>query len=593
MSSAEIRLEQIRHPHHDLMYYEWEKFRLAFEGGVYFKNKYLKKFSDRETDTDFARRKSMTHVPAHAKAAIMDVRNAIYQRMADISRIGGPANYRQLIHGYPRGVDGYGNSMNGFVGKKVLPELLVLGRVGIFVDKPQLPESASLADVKNLDNAPYLYTYQAEDILSWKYDELNELEAVLLRDHIFHFDETTQLTTHRGERFRLLKKVYIDNGLGELVPKVLVQLYASTDAGPQRQPMTEVVEEMLLDLPMIPFVLLELETSLMTDIADYQISLLNLASSDMAYALKSNFPFYTEQYSPAAEMPNIRSGGADSTEAGTGQVKEVNIGPAQGRRYPQGIERPGFIHPSSEPLRASMEKQQQLKEEIRNLLNLNLSNLRPMRASAESKDRDNQGLEGGLAAIGLELEYGERRMAQIWNAYEGWKDETKIKYPGTYNLRTDEDRRQEASELRDIRPTVPSKTFQELVTKKMVRVLLGGEATNEQLEAINKELEAQSIYSIDPEVIRLDHEAGFVSTKTASESRGYPEGEAEQAAKDHAERLARIAEFQSSGGTERMASRGVDDADPDSENSASEEKEDSRNTDQEETTEDRTRGEGQ
>ena len=63
---------------------------------------------------------------------------------------------------------------------------------------------------------------------------------------------------------------------------------------------------MLIDIPEIPFVLMELDTSLMTDIADYQISLLNLASSDVNYALKSNFPFYVAQFNPVAELPTLR-----------------------------------------------------------------------------------------------------------------------------------------------------------------------------------------------------------------------------------------------------------------------------------------------
>jgi hypothetical protein len=40
----------------------------------------------------------------------------------------------------------------------------------------------------------------------------------------------------------------------------------------------------------------------MEDIADYQIALMNLESSDINYMLKSNFPFYVEQYDPRAEM---------------------------------------------------------------------------------------------------------------------------------------------------------------------------------------------------------------------------------------------------------------------------------------------------
>ena len=50
----------------------------------------------------------------------------------------------------------------------------------------------------------------------------------------------------------------------------------------------------ILPITRIPFVMLELYDSLLADVADYQIALMNLSSSDIAYALKSNFPFYTQ-----------------------------------------------------------------------------------------------------------------------------------------------------------------------------------------------------------------------------------------------------------------------------------------------------------
>src|SRR5690606_25812922 len=131
----------------------------------------------------------------------------------------------------------------------------------------------------------------------------------------------------------------------------------------------------------------ELSQSLMTDISRYQIALLNLASSDINYALKANFPFYTEQQ-------DFRTGShfnqAGDVEEGTdGKGKEVIVGVTSGRAYPIGTDRPGFIHPSSEPLKVSMEKQEQLKAEIRQLIGLAISSLSPTKqSSAESKAMD-------------------------------------------------------------------------------------------------------------------------------------------------------------------------------------------------------------
>jgi hypothetical protein len=66
---------------------DWIKFRMVLDGGRAFVNEYLKKYSRREDETDFQFRKDMTYCPGHAEAALIDIRNTIYQRMQDIVRI--------------------------------------------------------------------------------------------------------------------------------------------------------------------------------------------------------------------------------------------------------------------------------------------------------------------------------------------------------------------------------------------------------------------------------------------------------------------------------------------------------------------------
>ena len=546
---ALIDLHKIRHPQHTLMSMEWQKYRLAFEGGIFFKSKYLEKFSTREDTDDFNQRKRISHVPAHAKAAILDIRNAIFKRMVDITRKDGPDSYTKAVTGLERGVDGKGNSMNSFLGQVILPELLVLGRVGVYVDKPQiLTERLSLADARKFK--PYLYHYQAEDIFSWHYDDWNRLDVVLLRDHDFTTHEETGLIDGEEENFRLMQLITVDGK-----PQVKLTRFGltkrgagSASAGPMvhqgAQPTLALLEDpIVLDLPEIPFVLLELETSLMTDVADYQIGLLNLASSDVNYAIKSNFPFYTEQYHPAMELSHLRQADEDGTasDAASANSKQAKTGVSQGRRYPMGADQPGFIHPSPEPLLASMQLQGSMRGEIRQLVNLSLTNLGSTRASAESKDRDNQGLEGGLANIGLELEFGERNIGRIWWAYEkNGGGEVTVKYPDNYSMRTDEDRRKEAEELRKILPTVPSKTFQKVTTKDIITIMQGHKVSLSELQTMHGEIDKAVVIITDPEIIRSDHEAGFVGDDLASQLRGYPKGESERAAKDHAQRAARI-----------------------------------------------------
>lgn len=562
-----IKIPSIEHPEYSSNKNEWEKFRFTFKGGQAFINEYLKKFSSRENNQDFADRKKLTYNPALAKAAIIDIRNAIFQRMVDISRKGGSPSYQIAIAGLNRGVDLKGNSMNGFIGRIVLPELLSIGKVGIYIDKEPISNEINKKD--SFKTNPYLYIYKAEDIRSWRYNKQGQLAALLLQDTIYTEINEYGLIDEQSKQFRLL--TLLDNG-------VKVEFFDEDGELLHKDPI-------ILNLNRIPFVIVELSSSLLIDAANIQIAFLQLASSDINYAMKANFPFYTEQYNQAAEMGALlrsskgrtlseqvgvtgqytETGGELGTfdEAQKAKDQELNVGALKGRRYPQGLNRPEFINPSSEPLKVSMEKQDKMARLIRQVVNLSVAALEPRRASAESKKEDNRSLEAGLSYIGLELEYMEREIAKIWSLYEDEKEIGTISYPKTYDIRTDEDRRKEALELTKLQESVPSKSFQKEVAKQIAETTIGSIISNTKLKEIQEEIEKSEILVTDHETIRADHKAGFISTKSASKALGYPDNETDQAKKDHIERLKYIAESQTSkkGDLKNPKERGVPDLD--------------------------------
>ena len=206
--------------------------------------------------------------------------------------------------------------MNAFVGVKVLTELLVMGRVGVFVDAPLVPRTATLANTGNV--APYLYRYDIEDILSWtcsKPEEPSEFQAVLLRDTVMQFDQSYFLPTVQVQRYRYL---WINPDTG----KVNLQFYdiQGSPVDQQGQP-SGAIE---LELTRIPFVMLDIGNSLIKDVCGHQIALLNLGSSDVSYALRSNFPFYIEQ-------KDLRAVGAHLKHAATADGTATTGGQGRGR----------------------------------------------------------------------------------------------------------------------------------------------------------------------------------------------------------------------------------------------------------------------
>lgn len=575
----------ITHPYYRYNVDEWDKWRLVYEGGKTFIDRYLYKFSAREKADAFNRRKQVTYNPAFAKEAIDEIKNSIFQRLIDISRKGGSESYQRSVAGLDGGVDLAGNSMNSFIGQDILAELLTMSRVGVFVDMPALTgETLAETDGKR----PYLYMYRTEDIRSWCMDEgseQTEFSNILLRDYRFTYDRDTGLPTGESCGFR---RMWLVDG------KVKVQFYnlqgTTVDQFGKEGSETEIV----LDIPKIPFVLLNINHSLLSEIANYQIALLNLASADISYAITSNFPFYVEQYEPRGMNEFDRRAGSEqggeASDATDGKAKEIKLGTGQGRAYPKGMERPGFIHPSSEPLKASMDKQEQMKAEIRQLVSLSVASLSPGKASAESKSMDRQGLESGLSAIGTALEVGERKIAELWALYEKAKPAT-ICYPVTYSIKSEKERREEASDLKEMLPVVPSHDYKKAVCKKIANLTIGRDVTYDDMQKIEKQIDNAKAMTADPEIVSKHIEIGILDLETAADISGYPKGTVDKAKKDHADRVARIALSQTAGnGLVNGASRGVDDLGG-NDDDAVEEKQESKETAQDSVVKDKQRGE--
>ncbi|KKM75271.1 hypothetical protein LCGC14_1391940 [marine sediment metagenome] len=520
------------HPNYNALSAAWNKYRLTMDGGDEYIEAYMIRLSNREGNTDFAKRKLVSPIPGFATAALIDVKNAIFQRMDDIRRINGSASYQEVMTGLRGGVDLAYSTMNHFIGREVLPELIFLGKVGIYVDMPALPVNQTKIDAAQVH--PYLYVFKTEQIRNWVYTtgkEGLEFDKLLLQETHENFDVDGLPETTGSTRYRFLERT--EDGVtvkffDEKGQMVTINGDLTTSF-------------MTLETDKIPFVLMELERSMLTDIANHQIALLNMESADVTYSLKANFTFYTEQFSGRFGSDHLK-GSEDSNET---EGVEIEVGSIQGRRYAKGLDRPEFISPSSEPLEASMSKQKNLKDDIRALVNLALSAIRPKFSSAESKQYDERGLESGLSFLGLILEQAERQIAQIYSSYENDDKIATIHYPERYSLKTDSEKLKEAAAYAEQMATVPSNTFQKAVAKEISTTLLSSKVSTDELQTIMDEIDDAKWLSSDAESIHADIEIGLLSLNTGAEARGYEKDEPAKAAKDHAERIERIKAAQS------------------------------------------------
>jgi hypothetical protein len=506
--------------------------------------------------------------------AVNDVRNSIFQRLRDVYRREGSENYMKATAGEIGGVDNKGASMQQFLGIDVLTELLVMGRTGVYTDMPRLSGHHSMADEGNA--RPYNYMYKVEDILSWtvaKPEEPGEFTAILLRDQGIDYNQGfvpgVRLPCGGFVRYRFL---WIDPVDRMVRMKLLDDKDGLLDWDGNTITSGDGITR--LELDRIPFTMLDIGGSLLKDVYKHQIALLNLGSSDVSYALKANYAIYIEQRDMRAVGTHLKRSvdddGTSNTSDNSKPGVEARTGVTYGRSYDMKADAPSFIHPSSEPLLASMKLQEKLEDDIRKLVNLAVQNKIGQRAiSAEAMKLSDQGLEAGLSYIGLILEGAERRIAEHWAAYEN-KDPNKrqiatIKYPDRYSLKNDEDRIKEAKELAELMYTVPGADVKKELSKNIVTALLSGKANTKTIDGIFAQIDKSNYATSDPETIIRAHEAGLVGEQTASVALGFAPEEYLQARKDHIARAEAIMKAQQAGKDpeENMAARGLPDLDPD------------------------------
>jgi len=510
------------HPSFSGMSLDWVKWRDTYRGGPNFIDKYLKRYTVREDDTDFAARKSMSFNPPDAKAALEDVRNSMYQHLVYVNRTGGPVSYQQACAGEGGGIDRTGMDIRNFIGCSVLPEMLLMRKVGVMIDAPKAvaPTRAGLS----ISDRPYAYVYEAEKILNWATDPQNPriFTSLLLQDFALALNEDFSLPcSDMKTLYRYFRKE--EGGVRYIVSTGL-------------DDNSEIVEDTLLDLVNIPFVVFEISSSLMVDICDLQIALLNLESADVNFCFRANFPIYTESYDPRFNSPNVQGEG------------ETEIGALHGVQFPTNHQRPAFISPSSEPLTASMAKGAQIRQNIRAALNLSLSNLSAptSQGSAPAKQMDMQGLTSGLAYIGMALLLGEQQMANHWAAYEK-AEPARVDYPASYQIKSDTERLAEIEKLTDLANIVPSETWKKEMNKKIVMAMFSGRICSDEMTAMLAEVDKAPLQVLDRKVLQSDMENGLVSPAFVSEGVGYPKGEAGKAKAAHLERVTAIALAQTPG----------------------------------------------
>ena len=492
---------------------ELERWRLIKQGGDAFVSEFLVK-KEYETSVDFAARTLITPDPCTASSAIDDLINTFSARL-DVTRSGGSQEFQQVISGRLGGVDRQGTDMQTFIIRDSLPELCYMSMHGWLIHNFEEGDQDEF-------KTPYIIPYRAEDIYNWAYVN-NKLVAVALRSDAAIIDEDG-FSTDSVEVFRVFKLVdgkvvtHLENTEGIQVDPVTLQPASS---------------EQTLNLDEIPFVFVRLPVPLLQRIDKYQIAVLNLQSADIDWLSTGNMTIYVEQTPLHNNLPQVKKPDDPTAEP---IVNQVVIGNKVGRSYAMNAKAPEFIAPPADPIKVSMEKQKDLKDQVKDILKTQLNTM--SLASSESIDKLSQGLEAGLFVIGVAYLTAEIKFARIFSKYEGkGEDTSKIAYPTKYELRTEEARLNKAVELKKIQKSVGSNIAKQHLEVQVIQTLLEGRIPSDQYDAAIAEIMDDTFVIYDAETVINLTEQGIISRALASGAMGAPEADVKTAMDEHLERI--------------------------------------------------------
>ena len=530
-----------------------------------------------ETDDEWKNRKLNTPIPAVAKEAIKDVQRAITQRLVDVTRNGGSPHYQASVDGEGSGIDRQGLTMNMFIGQNVLQDLLVMGRVGVYVDNIA-PKGPTLADGPS---RPYAYSYPVEDILNWQTvrpEEEGTFSMVLLRDRQLDFAQAFGISfpSKFTERLRLIwlgedgfvRYRFMDNKLKPVMVELDNPQLVMEDDGAIRTQLRE-----------IPFVMPTIQSSLLTDVASYQRALMNIASNESMLAINMNSPFLSIQKDARADAQEWKKPSVNAEPGGQRAQRQsekagIRSGWVRGRY--RGIEEeiPQWVTIPSESLTITSDFRGKLADEIRQLVNVAVQNQTGTRSeSRETREISAQGLESGLFFIASKLLHVEQQVAKYFAMYEGTEKPAVVTYPKRFNLKTQAERIKDAKDFKEVIDSLPTQEAKKEGVKKIILDLYTGVISSETMNKLMRAVDRHPYIGGSDDIFLL-LENGIITHELVGGAFDLPPQEVKEAMEEKVEIAAEILETQAKIAKEnapepapatpdRPAARGVKEADAD------------------------------
>jgi len=419
-----------RHPEWEEFSALWKKYRLAYLANEEYYTSTVDKFSTKESDEQWRGRIKKAYNALPCKNYVSKMQNMTWRKRYDYEYSADDAFVNELVQ---NDVDGKGSSLFNYHVNSLLKWVPTYGRVWIYTAMHSFTGMITLEEQMEQGLNPYLITVSPENVVNWKYKEnsQSEFDALLMKT-------VDEKINQWG--FCDYKKVYM--------------LYRPDGITKYDDEGNKLVEYGNT-IGKVPFSLIDIGESFLSDIVRIACAAVNLASGNYNFLEKSNFPLLTQKGQEKLE-------GFDA-----GAQKGVFLGPDGELKYTE------YPTGSLDFNAATMEKLQELADRAASQKYESIAT--HVRQSGESQKENFKDVDAALSWINHTISEGLGQAIEFMGDYLG-KPGVELSYspPVTYLNESADEMVLRAQNILDIAADAKSTEMKAALSRNAYSPLLTG-----------------------------------------------------------------------------------------------------------------------
>ena len=258
-------ITEARHPEYTEKVLQWDKYKLAYLANDEYYTTTVDKFSSKEPEKQYNTRVKRAYNALPCKGYISKLQNMTFRKRFDYKYKASDTEIDQLVQ---TNVDGKGTSLFNFHVGTVLKWLATYGEYYIYTAMPSFEGELTREQQQQAGIFPYLVGVHPQNVVAWRYKEGSQSEFAQLL-----MKTTDQKIDKFGfTQFDTVFMLYTED-----------MIYKYDTQG-------EILEEYTNTIGKVAFSKISIGESFLSDIVRIAAAAVNLASGNLNFLEKSNFP---------------------------------------------------------------------------------------------------------------------------------------------------------------------------------------------------------------------------------------------------------------------------------------------------------------